>query len=52
MSMCLYSVFVLSCVQVATLRRSDPPTKGDVKDQETEKAAKFQQRAVEPWMDG
>jgi hypothetical protein len=27
MSVCFYSVFVLSCVQVAVLRRSDPPSK-------------------------
>jgi hypothetical protein len=25
---CFYSVFVLSCVQVAALRRADPPVKG------------------------
>jgi hypothetical protein len=47
----VYFAFVLSCVQVATLRRADPPFKGSyrlVKDQGTEKAAKAQQRAVEP----
>jgi hypothetical protein len=46
MSVCVYSVFVLSCVQVAALRRADPPSK----DYETEKAATIQQRAVEPLM--
>jgi hypothetical protein len=25
---CVYSLFVLSCVQVAALRRADPPSKG------------------------
>jgi hypothetical protein len=48
---CVYSVFVLSCVQVAALRRADPPSKGPtncVKDQETEKAVKVLQWAVEP----
>jgi hypothetical protein len=27
MSVCIYSVFVLSCVQVEALRRADPPSK-------------------------
>jgi hypothetical protein len=26
MSVCVYSVFMLSCVQVAALRRPDPPS--------------------------
>jgi hypothetical protein len=51
MSECVHSVFVLSCVQVVALRRADPrprnPIDG-VKDQETEKAAKAKQMAVEP----
>jgi hypothetical protein len=51
MSVCVYSVFVLSCVQVAALRQADPPSKESYrlckKDQETEKAAKVQQIAVE-----
>jgi hypothetical protein len=41
---------VLSCVLVAALRHAYPPSKEAthcVKDQETEKAAKAQQRAVE-----
>jgi hypothetical protein len=40
---------------VAALRRADPPSTGPtgcVKEQETEKPAKAQQRAIEPWMDG
>jgi hypothetical protein len=48
MSVCVYSVFVLSCVQVAALRRADPPSTDSYRlciDQETEKAAKVQQRA-------
>jgi hypothetical protein len=27
MSVCVYTVFLLSCVQVAALRRADPPSK-------------------------
>jgi hypothetical protein len=27
MSVCVYSVFVLSCMQVAALRRAEPPSK-------------------------
>jgi hypothetical protein len=45
MFVCVYSVFVLSCVQVAALRRADPPSKESYrlcKDQETEKSAKAQ----------
>jgi hypothetical protein len=45
----LFYVCVVLCVQVAALRRADPPsTTNCVKDQETEKVAKAQQRAVEP----
>jgi hypothetical protein len=51
MFVCVYFVFMLSCVQVAVLRRADPPSKESCwwgKDQEAEKIAKAQQRAVEP----
>jgi hypothetical protein len=52
MSVCVYSVFVLSCEQVEALRRADPPSKESYrlckKDYKTEKAAKVQRRAVEP----
>jgi hypothetical protein len=52
MSVCVYSVFELFYVQVAALRWADPPSKETYrlckKIQGTEKAAKAQQRAVEP----
>jgi hypothetical protein len=51
MSVCVYSVFVLSCVQVVALRLADPPSKEFtdwLKGQKNKKAAKVQQRAVEP----
>jgi hypothetical protein len=54
MSACVYSVFVLSCVYVAALRRADPRSKSPincVKDQETEKAAKAERRALDPRID-
>jgi hypothetical protein len=48
----LFCVCAVLCVQVATLRRADPPSKESYrqykKDQRTEKAAKAQQRAIEP----
>jgi hypothetical protein len=49
---CVYSVFVLSCIQVAALRRADPLSKEAYrlckKDYGTEKEVRAQQRAVEP----
>jgi hypothetical protein len=45
MSVCVYSMSVLSCVQVAALRSADPHPRRStvcVKDQGTEKAAKAQ----------
>jgi hypothetical protein len=40
----------LFCVQVAALRRADPPSKESdcVQDQETERTTKVQQRAAQP----
>jgi hypothetical protein len=51
MSVCVYSVSVLSRAQVAALRRADPRPRNHtycVEIEETEKAAEAQQRAVEP----
>jgi hypothetical protein len=51
---CIYSVFVLSCVQVAALRRADHSSKESYrlfkKDYETEEEARAQQSAVVPLM--
>jgi hypothetical protein len=51
---CVYSVFVLSCVQVAALWRADHLSKESYclrkKDYETEEEARAQQRAVVPLM--
>jgi hypothetical protein len=50
MSVCIYSVFVLPCVEVAALRRADPRPSSStdcVKDEETEKTVKVQLRAVD-----
>jgi hypothetical protein len=51
MFVCVYSMFVLSYVQIVVLPRADLSTMRSTectKDHETEKAAKTQQRAVEP----
>jgi hypothetical protein len=51
---CVYSVFLLSCVQAAALRRADHSPKEPYRlcknDYETEEEARAQQRAVEPLM--
>jgi hypothetical protein len=51
MSVCVYSVFVLSCVQIAALRRADPRSKESYRlcktDQETKNAVKVQQKGAE-----
>jgi hypothetical protein len=56
MSVCVYSVFVLSCVYVAALRRADHSSNESYrlckKNYDTEEEARVQQRAVEPLMDG
>jgi hypothetical protein len=49
MSVCVYSVFVLSCVQVAALRWADPPSKVSYrlcKKSRNWKAAKVQQKGL------
>jgi hypothetical protein len=52
---CVYSVFLLPCVQVAALRRADPSSKESYRlcknDYETEEGTRTQQRALEPLMD-
>jgi hypothetical protein len=52
MSVCVYSVFVLSCVQEGALRRADHPSKESYrlckKGYEIEQEARAQQRDVEP----
>jgi hypothetical protein len=50
MSVCVYSVFVLSCVEETALRRADPPSKESYRlcKRSNGKAAKVQLRAVEP----
>jgi hypothetical protein len=53
--LCVYSVFVLSCVYVAVLQRVDHSSKESYrlckkKDYEIEEEASAQQRAVEPLM--
>jgi hypothetical protein len=51
---CVYSVFVLSCVQVTALRQAVPPSKESYrlckKDYENEEEARAQQRALESLM--
>jgi hypothetical protein len=51
---CVYSVFVLSCIYVAALRRADHSSKESYrlckKDYEIEEVARAQQRALDPLM--
>jgi hypothetical protein len=51
---CVYSVFLLFCVEVAVLPRADPPSKESYrlckKDYETKEEARAQHRVVEPVM--
>jgi hypothetical protein len=54
MFICVYSVFVLSCLQVVSLRGADPQSTqytDCVKDRAPGKVAKVQQRTVEPWIE-
>jgi hypothetical protein len=50
MFMCVYSVFVLSCVHAAALRRADPPSKEPYRlfknDYKTEEAAKASKKGL------
>jgi hypothetical protein len=52
---CVYSVFVLSCVYVEALRQADHSSKESYQlckeDYETEEEARAQQRAVQPLVD-
>jgi hypothetical protein len=52
--LCVYYIFVLSCVQIAALRRADHLSKESYrlykKDYETEEEMRAQQRAAEPLM--
>jgi hypothetical protein len=54
MSVCVYSVFLLTCAQVTALRPADYSSKESYclckKDYETEEVARAQQKAVEPLM--
>jgi hypothetical protein len=53
-SACVYFVFVLSCVQLAALRKDDPPSKETCQLRKKIKKLKKQPRstrAVEPWID-
>jgi hypothetical protein len=51
---CVYSVFVLSCMQVAALRRADHSSKESyclcINDYETDEETRHQQGVVEPLM--
>jgi hypothetical protein len=51
---CVYSVFVLSCVSIAALRPADHSSKEPyclcTKDYDTEEEARFNKRAVVPLM--
>jgi hypothetical protein len=54
MYVCVYSVFILSCVQVAALRRAEHSSKKSYRlcknDYESEDEARAQQRAGDPLM--
>jgi hypothetical protein len=48
MFVCAYSVFVLSCVQVAALRRADPPVQEPYRPCKKINKLEKRSRAVEP----
>jgi hypothetical protein len=54
-SVCVYSVSVLSCVQIAALRRANPPSKKSnrlcKKAKTLKKRPRPNKRTVEPWID-
>jgi hypothetical protein len=56
MSVCVYTVFVLSCVEVAALRRTDPPSKKSytlcIKIKKMKRGLDPTTKVLDGWVDG